>query len=508
MTDTSQDKLVEALRKAVSRTSLLAEGNDPELDAAIRPLRLNIAKSNDALAIQTILNNAEPLLLKVDAARLERAKSFRDTLHDLIDLLEQENSNLPQSDKNALESEIRLHWQSLTYWPSLLKAYLNLAEKTLSQTKSKESDKNSLFSRLFKRSNKAQNHQETFSQISHTLAGFLSNLALSSEHDEKISDLKNALNENQDFQQLPKLLDEVIGLIMIAIGNTQEGLTTYLNELNKQLASINDSIVRSYRSQQSLSESREGFNAKIQQQVKDTSQAVEDARDLDGLKTLINERMSNISETMTQYRQQMQDQEKRATQSITLLKSKVNRMEKDATSLRSSLQEKLAQAMTDALTNLPNRAAYQDCILPLCKAAQKNKSPLCLAVCDIDLFKQVNDNWGHLAGDKVLRLVPRQIRSTLSKTDLAFRYGGEEFVVIFPDTPLEQAKQRAEVMRKEVENTPFNVNGEPVSITISIGIAELNNTESHEALFARADRQLYLAKESGRNKVMADKANS
>lgn len=506
MTDTSQDKLVNALRKAVSRTSLLAEGNNPELDSAIRQIRL-ITKGADAAAIQTILNNVEPLLLQADDAKLAKAKVFRDTLHDLIDVLEQQNKTIPQSEKKAFIASIRSNWEYFPSWPQLLKEYLALVENTLSQDSSTDKNKDSLFKRLLKHSSTKQkkNNQDILKQISHTLAGLLNNLALSNEYDSKINEIQNALSQDQDFQNLPRLFDDVITLVMVAIGNTQEGLSSYLNELNQQLAGINNSIIKNYRSQKSLSESREGFDATMQKQVKDTSEAVQKADNLSSLKQLISERMVNISTTMTQYRDQMHSQEKMATQSITLLKSKVNRMEKDTLVLRSSLQEKMAQAMTDSLTNLPNRAAYSDNILPLCKASHEQKRALCLAVCDIDFFKQVNDTWGHLAGDKVLRLVPRQIRHALTDTDLAFRYGGEEFAIIFPNTTLAQAVHRAEEIRKEVEKTPFNVNGEPVSITISIGLAELAENEDHEALFSRADKQLYSAKEAGRNTVMADK---
>ena len=508
MTESSSDKLIEALRKAVSRTSMLAEGNDPELDSVVRQIRQVITKGANAQEIQDVLNNAEPLLIKSDEAQSSRAKQVRSTLQELIDLLEKQDSKrVPQNEKKELEAQIRLHWQTPSKWPHLLKGFLSLAEKTLTQIESSQ-PKSSLFRRFFNRdleTKSQKNDQEIMIQISHTLAGLMNNLSLPSHYDEDIVDLKKALLGNDNLQQLPGLLDEVINLIMIAIGRTQESLTNYLNQLNKQLASINESISSSYHSQKSLSVSREGFNNKLQKQVTDTSQAVQSANDLDSLKALINDRLLTISSTMTEYKTQMVEQEKYANQSITLLKNKVTRMEKDTVSLRSLLQEKLAQAMTDSLTDLPNRTAYQDAILPLCKIMQKTQKSICLAVCDIDHFKKVNDTWGHLAGDKVLRLVPKQIRSALLKEDLMFRYGGEEFVIAFPETTLEQAVERAEAIRLAVAKTPFNMQGEPVSISISIGIAELQAQENPESLFARADKQLYMAKEAGRNRVMANK---
>jgi diguanylate cyclase len=509
MTESSSEKLIEALRKAVSRTSMLAEGNDPELDSVTRQIRLVISRGAGAQEILEVLTDAEPLILKSDEAQLSRAKQVRSSLQELIDLLEkQDNKIVPQHEKKQLEAQIRSHWQSPSKWPYLLKAFQSLAENTLNKPSSEENKtKNSFFQRLLhhKHHTEAKNSdQEVMRQISHTLAGLMNNLQLPSHYDDDVVTLKKALLSNDNLQQLPKLLDEVIHFIMIIIGKTQESLTNYLNQLNKQLASINASILTSYQSQKSLSESREGLNSKLQNQVADTTKAIQGANDLDSLKVLINDRLSTISSTMSEYKTNMLEQEKYATQSITLLRNKVTRMEKDTSSLRSLLQERLAQAMTDSLTDLPNRTSYQERIIPLCKIMQEQQSPLCLAVCDIDHFKRVNDTWGHLAGDKVLRLVPKQIRAVLLKDDMIFRYGGEEFVIVFPNTTSEQAAERAEAIRQAVEKTPFNMQGEPVSVSVSIGIAQLGMQEDSESLFSRADKQLYLAKEAGRNRILIE----
>ncbi|MGJ8645429.1 MAG: GGDEF domain-containing protein [Marinomonas colpomeniae] len=510
MTESSSDKLIEVLRKAVSRTSMLAEGNDPELDSVVRQIRQVITKGAGAQEILDVLNDAEPLLIKSDEAQLKRAKYVRKALQSLIDLLEkQSNKTVPQAEKKELEAQIRSSWQSPAQWPELLKGFLSLSQNTFDQSSDDTNQtKNSFFKRLLKQDSSSEEQsddKEIMSQISHTLAGLINNLQLPTHYDDDIVDLRKALLGNNNLQQLPELLDEVINFVMVAIGKTQESLTNYLNQLNKQLASINVSVSTSYNSQKSLSESREGFNTKLQTQVADTSKAMQGVNDLDSLKNLIEDRLSTISSTMSEYKTDMQEQEKQATQSITLLKNKVTRMEKDSTSLRSLLQEKLALAMTDSLTDLPNRTAYQDKVMPLCKAMQNAKKSLCLAVCDIDHFKKVNDTWGHLAGDKVLRLVPKQIRMALLKEDMIYRYGGEEFVIVFQNTTAAQAFERCEAVRRAVEKTPFNMQGKPVSISVSIGIAELNSTEDSEALFSRADKQLYMAKESGRNRVMIEK---
>ncbi|MFD1383319.1 diguanylate cyclase [Rhodanobacter aciditrophus] len=504
--DPAQDKLVEALRKAISRTSILAEGNDPELDIALQSVRTDIAKTNDPKVVQKTLQSLDPFVLKFDEDRLARAQAFRGALLDLIDTLDEyPDRQVPLFDKKELESAIRSHWQSITKWPELLTKTISLVQKTLATPR--EERKQSLIKRLFsqrKAPNPNTTGTEIMAHVSHTLAGLLTNIALPENYEEQILDLKQALTGNNDLNQLPGLLDEVINLIMVAVGKTQEDLTSYLSQLNKQLASINASIVSNYKVQRNISNNRKSFNDELQQHVEDTHIDVRNATNLESLKSLINSRMSTISQTMERYQAQMAEQEKSAAQSISMLKSKVNRMEKDASNLRNDMQQKIAQAMSDALTGLPNRSAYQEAIFPLLTSSVKNQQPLCMAICDIDHFKSINDTWGHLAGDRVLKLVPRQMQNALGKEHLLFRYGGEEFVILFPATHLEYAQDVCEKIRTAIEATPFNMSGDPVSITMSIGLSLFNGKESHEELFSRADKNLYQAKGNGRNRVIRD----
>ncbi|WP_191602083.1 GGDEF domain-containing protein [Marinomonas algicola] len=508
MSDPATIKLIETLRKAVSRTSMMAEGMDPQLDLALKEIRQTITSNSDATTISTVLKESEPKLIKADEARDFRAKKFRDVLHDLIDLLERlPNHTVPQKQKKDLLTTIRSQWQSVPHWPDLVESSLSLVEATLLANNDAKNEKRSLFKKLFSKNGKESSIAEknisgVLLDVSQTLTSLLDNLSLPENFDDQISDVKIFLSDSKELEHIPKMVAETTNLAMIALGKNQQDLTSYLSQLNSQLASINAGIVTSYKSQRTLTSTRKDLNSELRKHVSETSNAALQAKDLGNLKSLIEAKLGTISSTMDQYQKQMQEQEKQASHSISHLRNKVSRMEKDASTLRLSLQQKLAQAMTDSLTNLPNRAAYQDSILPICNMNQKANTQLALAVCDIDHFKSVNDTWGHLAGDKVLRLLPRQIRSALTEKDMAFRYGGEEFVILLPNTSLSAAKTKMEGIRQAVEKMPFNVQGEPVPITISIGVALLQENENHEALFERADKNLYQAKEQGRNRVV------
>jgi two-component system cell cycle response regulator len=174
--------------------------------------------------------------------------------------------------------------------------------------------------------------------------------------------------------------------------------------------------------------------------------------------------------------------------------------------LRNSVRQTIELAVTDGLTGLHNRRYLDTHLRTLFARAKVRGRPLTLCITDIDRFKQVNDVYGHDAGDEVLKEFAGRIRSTVRGADLACRYGGEEFVVVMPDTPAEAAAAVAERLRGMIEARPFQLrSGEtPLMLTASMGIATLGpGIETPEQLLKQADRALYEAKNSGRNRVVA-----
>jgi two-component system cell cycle response regulator len=177
--------------------------------------------------------------------------------------------------------------------------------------------------------------------------------------------------------------------------------------------------------------------------------------------------------------------------------------------LRHNVQLSLEMAITDQLTGLHNRRYMSRHLDNLMVQAAKSGKALAFVIMDIDFFKLVNDTHGHDIGDEVLREFARRISANVRGIDLACRYGGEEFVVVMPDTDIAYAYAVAERLRKSIETTPIEISRAPgkLSITISIGIAESeNDNDSAEDLLYRADQALYRAKKTGRNRVVADAA--
>ncbi|MGI9373123.1 MAG: PleD family two-component system response regulator [Hyphomicrobiales bacterium] len=190
---------------------------------------------------------------------------------------------------------------------------------------------------------------------------------------------------------------------------------------------------------------------------------------------------------------------------VARVKSQIRRW-RHTQQLRHSVRQSIELAVTDSLTGLHNRRYMEAHLATLVQAAGNRGKSLTLLALDIDHFKQINDTYGHDAGDAVLREFARRIKNVVRGDDLACRTGGEEFIIVLPETSLPAACGIAERLRKSISEQPFDIElaEGALSLTVSIGLSSLDSdTESPGALLKRADIALYEAKRSGRNRVVA-----
>lgn len=167
--------------------------------------------------------------------------------------------------------------------------------------------------------------------------------------------------------------------------------------------------------------------------------------------------------------------------------------------LRAQLEEAYQRSITDPLTGVWNRNQFNEFVRVEVPRSERYGQPACLLILDIDHFKRVNDNHGHGIGDQVLQQFSGLIQEQIRVVDSLFRWGGEEFVILLPNTSLAAARYIAERLRRTVGDTDF---GPVARVTVSIGAAELERGESPEDWFNRADKAVYLAKAQGRNRVV------
>jgi len=177
--------------------------------------------------------------------------------------------------------------------------------------------------------------------------------------------------------------------------------------------------------------------------------------------------------------------------------------------LRDNMQMSIEMAITDALTGLYNRRYMESHVGALVEQAAARGKPLTVLVLDIDYFKAINDSHGHDAGDDVLREFATRVKKSIRGIDLACRLGGEEFVVVMPETDMAVAALVAERIRRRIAGEPFAIDSgaKAIDVTLSIGLAALGAPgDTGATILKRADQALYRAKRDGRNRVVADAA--
>ncbi len=186
------------------------------------------------------------------------------------------------------------------------------------------------------------------------------------------------------------------------------------------------------------------------------------------------------------------------------LQKELVKTNEDLSSLRTEFKRVRQESMVDPLTGIQNRRAFDTSFAEAREHAKASNEALCLLLVDIDHFKKVNDTYGHVVGDAVLKQVANAINDVVRGGDVLARYGGEEFVLLLPNTPMDGAERVADNICNQVRNQKMDnghVGKDVGRVTVSVGVALFSSNETTEQFVVRADTALYRAKESGRNRV-------
>jgi len=339
------------------------------------------------------------------------------------------------------------------------------------------------------------------SHVEGSLLKLLEELPLPERHQGQAEALRQRITAGLNMYELVPVLDD-LAVLMLAIADVgQREFEGYLKQLNERLAAFQGSLQDVHTDYTDSAEAARSLDSELRQQVDGLHSSVQEATDLDNLKELVENRLSGLLGTMSQYQQQRDARELQVGERLQILVDRVASMELEAKGFRDHLEEQRQKALLDPLTGLPNRAAWTERLDLELARLQRYGGDLLLAVLDIDHFKRINDDYGHLAGDKVLKIIAGELFKRLRKTDFIARFGGEEFVLLVPSTPMEGGLKLLDTLRSAIENCPFHFKGERVTITLSGGISSFSSAERSEQVFERADQALYRAKRGGRNRI-------
>ncbi|WP_353631995.1 diguanylate cyclase [Pseudomonas canadensis] len=339
--------------------------------------------------------------------------------------------------------------------------------------------------------------------IEDTLLGLLEELSLPERHRPQAEAMRERLAHGLNWYELLPILDDLAVLMLAITDSGQHEFEAYLKQLNERLEAFQGHLqVASDGHADSRSAARE-LDTQIREQVDGLQSSVQEAADLDSLKHVLESHLEGLLGTMDEHQQQRDQREQETAARLKGLAERVANMEQEAQGYRDHLEVQRQKALIDPLTGLPNRAAWSERLDQEVNTWHQRGNNLSLAMLDLDHFKRINDGYGHLAGDKVLKIIANVLRKRLRSSDFIARFGGEEFVLLMPNSSLSDALAAGEVLRAAIEACPFHFKGEPVTITVSMGVAQFQPGERSDLALKRADEALYRAKAAGRNQVQA-----
>ncbi|MEN7341343.1 MAG: diguanylate cyclase, partial [Pseudomonadota bacterium] len=251
---------------------------------------------------------------------------------------------------------------------------------------------------------------------------------------------------------------------------------------------------------------REASSA-LERQVQDDVDAF--ATSLDGttdnqeLKARMLKQLEQVGRRISDYREKEEGRLQEVEARNDALTDELNGLRVQTAALQNTLKEQESLLLLDTLTGVNSRFSYEQRIVELLAGAQRHGQPFCFALWDIDHFKSINDSLGHQGGDAILRQVAGHLDRYTRKTDFVARLGGEEFVVLLPDTLGDDAMQLADKLRALIGAAKLQYDGEAHHVSISCGITQSLENDSVESIYKRADEALYEAKRAGRDRCIA-----
>lgn len=551
----------ELLKRGLVRLSIAADGHDPLLDRRLKELRNALRSDSPPHLLTELMPELERAVLAADSAREERLHHIGSSLRTLVRQLQQRKLSAEIND--ALKQLARRLESPIEYASSIQSLIADIVSAQSQVLNAPAADVPSGFlARLFgsgstsvaptaepdepsqadqpvalgtptpvapdpqallsevadaleetgndtaanEPAGNLAGEEERYSQaaahIETILINLLAELRVLDNQRLQADQLRERIAGGLNWYELAAALDQLGTLVLGAQQSRQQDFELYLQQLNSRLAQFQDNLEEAHEAYTGSLEAGRELDGTIRDQFQGLHGDVREATDLEALKANVESKLNSLLVNVEQSRTLHHDREQQVASRLKSMVDRIQAMEVEATTFRTHLEEQRERAMVDTLTGLPNRAGLQKRMEEEYERWQRYGGQLLMVVLDVDHFKRVNDQFGHLSGDKVLRLIAQQLSRRLRKSDFIGRFGGEEFVILMPGTGIEKASIVLEELRAGIEDSPFHFKNERVTITISIGYTDFRDGDTLEQVFERADQAMYRAKDDGRNQLV------
>lgn len=317
--------------------------------------------------------------------------------------------------------------------------------------------------------------------------------------------LRAGIQNSTELMHLLSLKDDLLIFLQAynrVMNEERNQVTDFLSEIGNSLIEVESLFVNSMTQNEQAYSQNSSFNMLLDSHMEDMKKSAQLSTTLAEFKSIVVSRLASIRAALEEKRRTEVLREETLNVELQHLQQNMSRMKKEIDDVQEKRKALEKEILIDQLTGIANRRALKRRLKDEIQRFQRYQHFFSVLLFDIDHFKSINDQYGHWAGDKCLKEIIKRIKPILRESDFLARWGGEEFIILFPGTDIENASGVAERIRKTIENTRFLYHKQEISLTVSIGLTQAQNTDhGQETIFNRVDKAMYDAKKKGRNRV-------
>jgi len=291
---------------------------------------------------------------------------------------------------------------------------------------------------------------------------------------------------------------------IIALEKRQHKVSSFIEDVFSKFVNLQAELTTNFSNSIDFVEEDLALDQKLLGDAEDIHQVLKSEDSIDFLRTKMLASFSNFVDTFGSKTENKKGRIETINKEYSTVNTELEDYKKQVAVLQNDLNKYKTESITDHMTGLYNRKYMDMKMNEEIERFKRTGVPFCVVLIDIDHFKSINDNYGHLIGDQVLKHLSNLMKENIRKTDFAFRYGGEEFMMMLTNVDVRNATHVSEQIRKKLEATNFSLKEKSFNVTASFGIALFDKNDTAESVIKRADERLYKAKQTGRNKIISN----
>ena len=488
----------DAVYKAMLRLSHLGTGVAETLDAELKKLRRMIQKKQAVAKLVDQVSVIADTLRKVEEGRGEQPDQLGLNPAHLLEPLE--NFFLPRAVRMRmldLEGMIRSPNVSPAEFMRMYGEFLKeVLEFFASQWLESPEKKDAEFD------NKPPDFEPpNAEELRQAIISIIDNLQLPEELAGDVRRLRKRLEKGIKTAALPAQLRGLVDVMVSAALQEKEAFSSVVEQLAQRLGQFSEFLKLTEDDQGDGARSNQSLDADLHAQVAGMQESIDKAGNLVELQQSMGAGLVGFLDCIDQFVETERTRRRAFGAELEVVQANLQEAEKETRALQLQLTEQRERSLLDPLTRLPNRQSYELRLRHEFERWSRYGGKTAVAMADLDHFKRINDQYGHLAGDKVLRITGQVFKKMMRRTDFAARYGGEEFVMIMPGVDANGGARVCDKVREALAHTPFQFRGQRVEVTLSFGVTSFVQDRDAQATIKAADEALYAAKHAGRNRV-------